>query len=457
MAMPEKVPEQARPSVPLLGASASVLSRVRKNIAVILSGNATASLFGFAALAFNARALGPESLGVLALLTAYVAVVSRVFSFDSWQSVVSLGGQALTESDMPRLRDLVGFGIALDLFVAFCAFVVGVGLVSLALPALKIDPQNQGFAYIYSLALLCGFSSASNGALRLFDRFSWVSSIQVVASAVNLALSALFFVLQAPLMTYVILGVALIAVPPVLTAALAVHVTQQHTNLRISQTNWANRALLRRFGRFSIWTSAASTAATARQNADVFILAALAPSAAVGTFAVAQKLAQPINMIAQAMRIAVLPEFSRAQSQETIARLVSAFARFSALVATAGCAGLIVFYALSRPILTVLFGEQFGGGGLAVTLMLAAMLLYCIGSVWLSFLVARKGAFPIFLANVAALVCQVLASLWWVPTLGVTGSALATCVGLGVWLMAVCVLAAQEVAKIKGSPTGSAA
>jgi hypothetical protein len=105
---------------PKLSASHNMFSRVRRNVVILLTGNGIASLLGFAALTFNARALGPEQLGILGLLQAFV-VVTSVFSFDTWQPVIKFGAEAQAAEDGERLRDIVMFGFVYDLAGALAA------------------------------------------------------------------------------------------------------------------------------------------------------------------------------------------------------------------------------------------------------------------------------------------------------------------------------------------------
>src|SRR3546814_15283587 len=55
------------------------------NIAHLMSGNLASGLISLAAIALTARALGPASYGILALAIAYVRVVERLVTFQSWQ------------------------------------------------------------------------------------------------------------------------------------------------------------------------------------------------------------------------------------------------------------------------------------------------------------------------------------------------------------------------------------
>ena len=81
----------------------------------MLSGHLTAAALGLIALALTARALGPEQLGLLALIEAYARVVDRFIRVEPWQALIKYGADAL-EGDRPEdFRSLLKFGVLVDI------------------------------------------------------------------------------------------------------------------------------------------------------------------------------------------------------------------------------------------------------------------------------------------------------------------------------------------------------
>src|SRR3546814_17742117 len=72
------------------------------NIAHLMSGNLASGLISLAAIALTARALGPASYGILALAIAYVRVVERLVTFQSWQPLIKYGAEVTDPEQIGR-------------------------------------------------------------------------------------------------------------------------------------------------------------------------------------------------------------------------------------------------------------------------------------------------------------------------------------------------------------------
>ena len=295
---------------PKLSATHSMFSRVRRNVAILLGGNGIASLLGFAALAFNARALGPELLGILALLQAFVGIVSKLFSFDTWQPVLKFGAEAQAANDDARLRDVVVLGFLYDLAGAVAATVVGFAIVAFGLPFFGIEPQYQVFATAFAATLLFGATSSATGLLRLFGRFGLITGIQVGASAIGLVAAAALWLFNAPFSAYVVIYAGLNAAQSCAVLVVVTTLWRRHRLPTLFAPRFEDRALRRAFLQFSWSTSALSTINVLRQNADAFIIAVILGPAATGLYKVASQIASLINRFGDPLQQALFPEIA---------------------------------------------------------------------------------------------------------------------------------------------------
>ena len=168
-----------------------------------------AAALGLIALALTARALGPEQLGLLALIEAYARVVDRLIRLEPWQALIKYGADAL-EGDRPEdFRSLLKFGVLVDAGGAACSAVVAVAFVVIAGPWLGWSEQTVQMAAVYSASLLFQLSATPIAVLRLFDRFGVFAWLEVATAAARVALFAVAFLTGAGLWTFLLLVMAL--------------------------------------------------------------------------------------------------------------------------------------------------------------------------------------------------------------------------------------------------------
>ena len=294
---------------------------LRRNFVVLLSGNGLSSIFGFFTLAFNARALGPELLGVLALLQSFVVVVSSIFSFDTWQPVIKFGAEAQASKDDEKLRDIVVLGFLYDLVGAFAATAVGVAIVLFGLPFLGITSEYQYFAAIFSASIIFVSYSTAKGVLRLFGRFDLLTAIQTGISAAGLAVAVLLWHFQATFIAYVISYASLIVVQSFLIFTVVIVLWYSGDLPSLAAPRFDDQALSKAFMWFSWSTSGLSTLNVLRQHADSFVLATMLGPAATGIYKVASQIASLVSRIGDPLQQVVFPEIATLVAKSEHARL----------------------------------------------------------------------------------------------------------------------------------------
>lgn len=78
----------------MIGIRDDLFRRLLHNAGWLLSGTIVATALSLGSVVIKARALGPELFGVLAVITAYVAVVERLTTFEPWVALIKYGAEA---------------------------------------------------------------------------------------------------------------------------------------------------------------------------------------------------------------------------------------------------------------------------------------------------------------------------------------------------------------------------
>ena len=164
----------------------ALLRRVFRNAGVLLSGHAAAGLFSVVNLAIAARAMGPESFGLLVLIHTYALTAAELFGFESWQTFVHFGAHRGRPDWRTATQVLFKFTSALDLGAALVGTIVAI----LAAPVIGVwmswDHDTTRLVMLYSLVIPFTINATPSGVLRLFNRFDLLAKHVTLRSAIRL-------------------------------------------------------------------------------------------------------------------------------------------------------------------------------------------------------------------------------------------------------------------------------
>ena len=290
----------------------SGLSRLIANAGRLLAGNTVASVLGFASLVLMARALGPEALGLLALIQAYATTAGVVFQFQSWHAVVKYGAEALEGGEVGEFESLIRFGTLLDLGSAL----LGAGIaaaVALAVGSwFSWDEATSRLAAAFCITIAVDWGGTPKAVLRLFDRFDALARVQVISAAVKLVAVGAAVVLDASFAVFVLISGLAVVVGHALVIAYA------WRELRARGHGAALRGPLleesrRRPGllRFVFATHLSGSLGIVTRELDLLIVGGLLGPAAAGLYRVAKQFAAVLSRPFEALYHAVYPELAR--------------------------------------------------------------------------------------------------------------------------------------------------
>jgi O-antigen/teichoic acid export membrane protein len=361
----------------------SILLRVRKNAGFLIGSTSVTTLTGLAQVALNARALGPQGLGMLALVQAYVEVLDRIFDFDTWQPLINFGSQAIKDEDYGKLRDVVALAILFDVSAALASGVVALVLLAFARAFTAIDPVFIGYAAIFSGGLFLRVNGAPIGVMRLLDRFSVIAAVQSAMGLFRLAVIATLFVLKAPLLHYVVAYTGFMITTNLAMFVAAMVVFHRRGLPPLLQAKFADlRGLFREFGKFSVSTSAMATINGLRRRVDVFLLGALAGTEAVGLYAVVQRIYTAGSKFADVFAQVTYPEVVSLAKREEFGQLGRLLRRLSGFGLAAGAAAVIGSILFAPWGLEVIAGKAFREAAGPLHWLMAAFAIY-LAAFWM--------------------------------------------------------------------------
>lgn len=157
--------------------------RIVTNAGLMLGSKTLSAVFGLGSLSIAAKVLSPAELGTIIFLHAYMLFFSEVATFQSWQSIIRFGTDAVKENANEKLASLLNFSIKLDALGAILAFLLSVLIFTGFMKISGYFPGKfTGWAAfdmdilgrlvgVYCLLVLFRQRGTSIGVFRLFDKF----------------------------------------------------------------------------------------------------------------------------------------------------------------------------------------------------------------------------------------------------------------------------------------------
>ena len=415
----------------------SVFGTVLANVAHLMSGSACAALLGVLTLAILARALGPASLGLLVMVDAYGRVIDQLIRLETWQFIVRYGAAAIEEQNHERLCRLVKFGIMIDLMGAVCAAGVAFIFVPAAAIWLSWDAGTMEWARIASVALLLRASSTPTGILQLFGMFPTIAWSDALAAGVRLAGTALVWLLDGPVIAYLLVMLFTPGVQRIVLSVLSWRELNRRGFRHFLRTPLAG-VTRQNEGVWSLIWSANGTVLVRKstQELDALIVGSLLGPAAVGDYHIARRLGQAISKLGATLQQAAFPELARAWTRRSLTDFLRLIKQVELTTAAVGLAGLLIAAFNAELIVRLVAGKNFDDAVVPLVIQMCAVFLFLCGSTLRPALMSM-GLQVQMLVTVGFSAVIFYATLFLaVPRLGIAGASLAHLAFNATWLPA---------------------
>jgi O-antigen/teichoic acid export membrane protein len=413
-----------------------VLGRLLKNVGYLISGNAVSAGLGLLTLALTARALGPEALGIFAMIEAYGRLIDRLLRLEPWQALIRYGTEALEHERFDDFRQLLKFGVLLDAGGALLACLIALAGVLLVGPWFGWSGPTMKMAAIYSIGLLFNLAATPTAVLRLFDRFWMFAWVDVACAGVRLGLVALAWLSGSGLWAFVLLALAIQIGRP-----LALLVLGWRELRRRGYADFLRAPLAGLTDRFSgiwdfIWSLNFSVLLRkSTREFDTLVVGALLDPGAVGLYHVAKRMGDAALKVGVPIQQAIFPDVARLWVRRETNRLRRTVQHVNLASAAIAALGLALVSLDVDRVLGATVGRSFADAGGPLLLQMAAVTLALGGAALrpalLSMGLQRRLLYAVIIASVGFYGCLLIA----VPTMGVLGASLAHVIFNGVWLV----------------------
>lgn len=403
----------------------------------MLAGNASSTLIGLIAFALTARALGPAQYGALALCFTYTRAVERIVSFQSWQPLIKYGAEAIEGGRTEDLKQLLKFGLLLDISGAILSWLVAVALLLVGAELFGVSADMRTLALIYCFVLPFQLSGTPTAVLRLFGRFRSLAYLQVVSSLVRAGLCGVGVALNWGLFEFTLLwmltqifsGVGLVFV-----ALLVLRDQNLHGVLSTPMRHVRER--FPGLWRFALSANLSLTIRSSANEFDTLIVGALTDAASAGLYHIAKRIGRLGQQAGVQVQAVIYPELSRAWAAQTVPAFTRIVSQSQLLLLAAGMVGVAALYLMIEPLLRFAAGPEYVAAASLAVVQGFAVVLMLNAAVLRSALLAMGQDRAVLNSVLVATLCFHATAFTAIPYMGAMGANVAHIVLSAVWLVA---------------------
>ncbi|MDJ0919930.1 MAG: lipopolysaccharide biosynthesis protein [Henriciella sp.] len=354
-----------------------MVGRILKNMGLLFGGKTSAVLIGLAVLAIAARALTIEELGILLLLYAFIALMTGIATFKSWQALIQFGAQPVETGDLPRFHRLLRFLIGLDIAAALFAALLSVTVFLVIRAHLGLPDEIFWIVIAYCLLSATNLRSSPLGVLRLYDRFDLISLHDQAVPIVRLTGASLGLMFGGGLTWFILVWMAAALATNLLMPALAIRELARRGALN----GLFSRRLTLKAPEAGIWryvwmSNIDATINLVDKQMPTLLAGALLGPAFAAMFKIARDISDVLGKGARLLNQVLYPELVRLMIAGSAARAVRVIIHTSAYLLGAGIVLAALINLFGPPLFAIALTDAYEGvAPIAMMLVIAAALL----------------------------------------------------------------------------------
>ncbi|MCR9178845.1 MAG: MATE family efflux transporter [Erythrobacteraceae bacterium] len=361
------------------------MSRIVKNLGLLLSGKLAAGAISLVYIALSTRILGLTDYGVLNLVYGYATFMGALIAFSGFHPVVTFGTEALQSGDLQRLGRLLTFMTLLELGLA----AVAIGLTALLAPqvgaALQWSAAAIELAPFYSLAILATVRATPWGLLQILNRFDLIAGDHAVMPIVRLAGTTIIWFTGGGLEEFLVVWALAAVLEGITMWALAWYVCRRPgikfapaSLVELTQVWRENPFLLR----FLTITNIDQTLREFAPKAVPLIIGWVAGPAATGLYSVAMRIGAVLTQLPQLLGQAAYSVIQQQISAGHLDKARRAVSKAAFVVTTVALAVALLISLWSSNVLTLVAGSEFAIGSKLLVFVLAARAVAAAAPLW---------------------------------------------------------------------------
>jgi O-antigen/teichoic acid export membrane protein len=412
------------------------LRSLLKNSSYLGMSRIVAAIAGIATLAMAGRGLGLVMFGTLILIHSYAKAASGLSKFESWQLIVRYGGMALTEGRTDEFKTSTGFAFALDVISGIGGMILAVLILPFIGGWFGITGESLWLATLYCTLLPTMSAATPTGVLRSLDRFDLISWQGTATPILRVILTTFAFINGAPFAAYVAIWYVTDLAGDLFLWSLAWRELKRRGLLQGIRPTLRPQKIPGAW-RFAIHVNLTASVQAAWTPVSRLVVGGLLGPTGAALFRIGSVLADSAQRPADQLGKAFYPEIMKMDLRTK--KPWKLMLRSTALAGGVALLAVLILLVGGKPIVRLLFGEEFLGAYPVLIVLLAIPLMGFLAFPLPPMLYALDrpdGPLKARLIGVATFFLIVAPMSW---SMGVIGAAIAYVLGYGATVLALVV------------------
>ena len=391
-------------------------------------------MLALAATALTARAVGPASYGILALVLTYARAVERLVTFESWQPLIKYGAALGEPEHRPDLKQLLKFGLVIDISAALAAWAIAILIALAARPLFGWDGATQHLILLFCTVLPFNLTGTPSAIMRLSGRYRMTAYGPVVG-----AVARLIACIVGVWMGFSLFGFAMIWMATQIIGRFSVlWIAWRQLRMQELGDFWKVplKGVTARFpGLWGFaWSSNLSqTIRSSAQEYDTLLVGWLAGPAAAGLYHIAKRVGRLLLEVSVQVQAVLYPDVARLWAEGAIDKMRRAVMQVEVMLFAFGAAGVIGLIFLAEPFLRWTAGPEFLGAGPLLVVQMIAVTMTMSGSAARSALLAMGRQQQVLKNVLVATLAFHITAIVLIPRIGAMGANIAHVVLGTIW------------------------
>ncbi len=342
------------------------LPNILGNLAWLLGGKGFGAICSLLYLAVLSQSLGVRDFGHFSLIFGTGQALVALAGFQTWQTMVRFGAQAVHQQNWARFGRLAWFCGTLDaggaLLGCGVAYIIYYGFAA----QLELNEDYVGMAFAFNCALLWARVTTPIGIVRVLDRFDIATYVEAIVPTGRLLAAFAIMWTGASVGRFLIAW----AVIDLLSAAaywiaawrLAPEAMRTENMGAFRQTLGENPGV----GRFFGITYVGSTLDALYKQGPLLAVGYFLGTSAAGVYRLADQLAQGFGKLSQLLSRAIYPEFAHARMANDALDFRKLVFQVTLIAGIAGVIVTLAALAFGEDLLALIGGEDFARGGVVL-------------------------------------------------------------------------------------------
>lgn len=329
-----------------------------KNFSIGAIGQGIGALFSFFSSIIIARHIAPESYGVFILAQSYMLLVDGLINFQSWQTVIRFGCDAIERGDKKCLRAVVKGGVGIDVLSAFLGGLLAIALVQPVGKILGWSEQCIWIARLFCFEIFVYINGSFTGVLRIFNKFYLIALFETIFAVIRLGLLFVLFNYTLSIEKFAIFTVAFDIIKNLSFFAMGAIISCREMGFK-NLIHSDKESLPKGFLSYSLWSNLSATADVPIKYLDSFFLSSISLSI-VAVYKVYKQLLNALSLVSTPISQATMPQFGELVAQKNYKQAYKIVLKLRNITFAVFIPCIILASFIAKPVISAVMGEAYG-------------------------------------------------------------------------------------------------